>query len=107
MSIQKDSNEQMMNEKLGQFQQAQLETAATRVEANRHERMTEMITRRRVESQLRKEALQRWLQKPENERKIRIGLFRKEENINKRDLFIEEYIHEHTEERIKREYDLQ
>jgi len=76
-------------------------------EEERQERITDMITRRRIESQLRKEALELWSQKPESERKIRTGLFRKEEDINKRDLFIEEYIYDHIEERIKREYDLQ
>lgn len=107
LSAQKDSHEQMMNEKLEQFQQAQIEVAAAQEEEKRHERVTDMITRRRVESQLRKEALEAWSNKPESERKIRTGLFRKEEDINKRDIFIEDYINEHIEERIKREYDLQ
>lgn len=98
---------QQQTEMMMQFQQAQIATAAAHVEENRQERMTDMITRRRVESQLRKEALQEWSKKPDEERKIRTGLFRKEENINKRDIFIEDYIGEHIEERIKREYDLQ
>jgi hypothetical protein len=104
---QKYSNEQMMNGKLEQFQQAQIEMAAARVEDNRHERMTDMITRRRIEGQLRKEALQEWSKKPDDERMIRVGFFRKEENINKRDIFVEEYIVERIEERIKHEYGLQ
>lgn len=77
------------------------------LEQERQEHMTDMITRRRIESQLRKEALQLWSQKPDNERKIRTGLFRKEEDINKRDIFVEEYIVDHIEERMGKEYDLQ
>jgi hypothetical protein len=76
------------------------------LEEERQEHVTDMITRRRVESQLRKEALQLWSQKPGKERKIWSGVFLIED-INKRDIFIEEYIVERIEERIKHEYGLQ
>ena len=75
-------------------------------EEERHERMTDMITRRRVEGQLRMEALQMWSRKPTDERMIRVGWFRKEEDINKRDIFIEAYTLKHIEARVKKEYDL-
>lgn len=117
----------LMNNQLNEIQQYFKEVAAAQMEEmkqqyeslvmqlpqpkpaeeERQERVTDMITRRRVESQLRKEALQLWSQKPDSERKIRTGLFRKEEDINKRDLFIEDYIYDHIEERIKHEYGLQ
>jgi DNA-binding transcriptional MerR regulator len=105
---------------LHQTDQAKMEIAATaqleslvkqlpqpkEPEEERHERMTNMITRRRVEGHLRMEALQMWSQKPTDERMVRVGWFRKEEDINKRDIFIEAYTLKHIEERVKKEYDL-
>lgn len=52
-------------------------------------------------SRLKIEALQKWEAKPINERYIKKGFFRSEEDINKRDIFIENYIIEHFEKRLK------
>jgi DNA-binding transcriptional MerR regulator len=71
----------------------------------RQERITEIITRRRVETELEKEALHKWSTKPEEERVRRVGLFRKEEDRDKRDQFIKEYINEYFEKRLWREFD--
>lgn len=72
----------------------------------RQERMTEMITRRRIESQLRDEALNMWFTKPEEERKRRVGFFRKEEDHDKREQFVRDHINKHFEERLKKEFDV-
>lgn len=74
--------------------------------AERQERVTDMITRRKVENQLEEEALHVWLKKPESERLRKLGLFRKEEDRDKRDLFVRSFINEHFEERLRKEYDL-
>lgn len=74
------------------------------LQEERQERINEMITRRRIESVLEREALHLWSTKPDNERKIKIGLFRKEEDRDKRDLFVKEYVNEHFASRIKDEY---
>lgn len=72
----------------------------------RQERITEMITRRRIENELEKEAVNMWATIPETERKIRVGIFRKEEDRDKREQFIKNYINQHFESRIKKEYEL-
>lgn len=70
-------------------------------EQEREQRLIESLTARRVESKLRKEALKLWSEKPDNERMIKTGLFSKSENVNKRDLFIEDYIEEHYDREYK------
>jgi DNA-binding transcriptional MerR regulator len=72
----------------------------------RQKRVTDIITRRRVEIQLEKEALHMWSTKPESERFKKSGLFRKEEDRDKRDLFIKEYINERFESRMLKEFGL-
>ena len=99
---QSDGSKRMVNETLETFQQ----TASAHEVQKREERFLDLVTRRKVESQLRKEALQTWSKKPDNERMVRVGWFRKEEDINKRDIFIEDYMNEHYEARIKQEYEL-
>jgi DNA-binding transcriptional MerR regulator len=72
----------------------------------RHERLNERFTERRIERQLRAEALDLWAVKPEAERLRKVGMFRKEEDAAARDRFIRDYVDEHFEQRIKGEYDL-
>lgn len=74
--------------------------------SERHERVTDMITRRKVENQLENEALDLWLKQPESERLKKSGLFRKEEDRDKKALFIKNYIDQHFEDRLKKEYGL-
>jgi DNA-binding transcriptional MerR regulator len=75
-------------------------------EAEREERFLDMVARRKVEDQLEKEALDMWATKPESERKKRVGIFRKEEDRDKRDLFVKEYTNERYEERLRKEFNL-
>jgi DNA-binding transcriptional MerR regulator len=70
-------------------------------EEERSDRMDTIIIRRRVEALLREEAIKTWNQKPEQERLKRVGIFWKEEDWGKRDEFINQYINERFEEKIK------
>ncbi|WP_033829503.1 hypothetical protein [Bacillus andreraoultii] len=69
----------------------------------RERRFQDLVVRRRVEYQLEKEALLLWTAKPFDERYKKVGWFRKEEDITKRDLFVKDFINRHFSERIKRE----
>lgn len=76
------------------------------VQEERQERVTEVVTRRRIERQLEKEALNMWSTIPKNERMVRVGLFLKEDR-DKRDQFVKDYIDEHYESRLNKEFDLE
>ncbi|WP_445491590.1 MerR family transcriptional regulator [Niallia sp. 03133] len=76
------------------------------LEEQKEIRFQEMVVRRRVEAHLEKEALQMWSTKPEEERVKKVGLFRKEEDIDKRSFFVKEYVNKHYEEKLKEELGL-
>ncbi|MCM3005691.1 MerR family transcriptional regulator [Priestia koreensis] len=63
----------------------------------------EWITRRRIEHILRSEARELWSQKPAEERMIKTGFLRKEEDKIKRDDFIQDYIDSKLAERFEEE----
>ncbi|MBP1965491.1 hypothetical protein [Paenibacillus aceris] len=73
-------------------------------EKERSERTNEYLTIRRINLALEKEAHILWSQKPEQERVRRIGMFKKEENTDKRDRFIKTYIDDYFEERLRSEF---
>lgn len=73
-------------------------------EKERIERTNEYLTIRRINLALEKEAHILWSQKPEQERIRRIGMFKKEENTDKRDRFIKTYIDDYFEERLRSEF---
>jgi hypothetical protein len=75
-------------------------------EEEREERFKEMVARRRVEYQLEQEALIKWSTKPEEERIKRIGWFKKGENQEERNSFINNYINEKFESRLRKELGL-
>jgi DNA-binding transcriptional MerR regulator len=75
-------------------------------EQQRIERFNMLIAERKIIRELEKEALSLWLKKPIEERLIKVGWFRKREDTDKRDLSIKEYINEHFESRMKKEYGL-
>lgn len=75
-------------------------------EEEKEERFKEMVARRRVEYQLEKEAQMAWATKPEEERMIKVGWFKKVENEDERKLFIKEYIHNNFENRLRKELEL-
>lgn len=76
-------------------------------EEERQERFEELMTRYKVEKRLREEALHLWSTKPENERMRKVGWFRKEENRDKRDQFVRDYIDEHFVGALRKEYGLE
>lgn len=75
-------------------------------EEKRIERFDQIMAEHKVKRILEKEALELWNKKPEEERLIRVGWFRKEENKDKRDLFIKDYIDEHFELYLRKEFDV-
>ncbi|MEK4671068.1 MerR family transcriptional regulator [Niallia sp. FSL R7-0271] len=75
-------------------------------EEQKETRFQEMVVRRRVEAALENEAIELWSTKPESERLKKVGLFRKEEDFNKRYEFIRSYINENYEKRLKKEFGL-
>lgn len=75
-------------------------------EEQKETRFKEMVVRRRVEAALEHEAIEMWSTKSESERYKKVGLFRKEEDFNKRYEFIRNYINENYEEKLKKEFDL-
>lgn len=75
-------------------------------EERRIERFEQIMAERKVTRQLEDEALSMWATKPEEERFVKVGWFRREEDKEKRDRFIRDYIDEHFEERMKEEFGL-
>lgn len=73
-------------------------------EEERQERFEELLARHKVEKRLRGEALHLWSTKPEHERTRKIGWFRKEEDWDKREQFVRDYIDEHFEHALRLEY---
>lgn len=74
--------------------------------AEKQRRIDDLITQRRVVSLLEEEALNMWSTKPREERMKAAGLFRKVEDVEKRDSFVRRYVNEHLAERLKGEYGL-
>ncbi|HWO74717.1 MAG TPA: MerR family transcriptional regulator [Bacillus sp. (in: firmicutes)] len=71
----------------------------------RQERLDESLTIWRIEKQLEEEALEKWAEKPLEERMMKVGWFKKQEDLAKRDLFVKKYIREHFEIRFKQTFD--
>jgi DNA-binding transcriptional MerR regulator len=74
------------------------------LDKERSERTNEYLTIRRINLALEKEAYEHWSRKPEHERIRKIGLFKKEENIEVRNQFIKSYMDEYFEERLRLEF---
>jgi hypothetical protein len=74
----------------------------------RQQRVTDLVTVRRVEHKLTEEALAKWLTLPESERMIKVksGFFssRLEEDVGKKERFIKSYVNEKFEEQLKEQY---
>jgi DNA-binding transcriptional MerR regulator len=74
------------------------------IDKERSERTNEYLTIRRINLALEKEAYEHWNRKPEHERIRKIGMFKKEENIEVRNHFIKSYIDEYFEDRLRLEF---
>lgn len=59
-----------------------------------------VATSLRVSMQLEKEAIEEWDKKPEMERTKKVGWFRREEDLNKREVFIKNYKQQHMQSAI-------
>ncbi len=66
----------------------------------------QVTTEHKVKKELEKEALSLWEEKPTEERMKKVGWFRKEEDSDKRDLFIKDYVDDNFEESLKKEFDI-
>lgn len=72
----------------------------------KRKRLDDFITQRRVMTELENEALNMWTTKPSSERMKYAGLFRKVEDLDKRESFVRSYVNEHFESRLRNEYGL-
>lgn len=75
-------------------------------EEERANRINLLLTEHKIKKKLENEAINAWNELPENERLVKVGLFRKQEDFKKRDLFIRDYINKHYERAIKEEFGL-
>jgi DNA-binding transcriptional MerR regulator len=94
----------------GEIHKLRQEVAATKQideQTERQKRVNDIITQRTVEAQLRREALKLWEQKPERERMRKTFLWFKEEDTDKRERFIRDYVDEHFSARMKDEFSLE
>ena len=107
-TLQKTVNEQSeMIRALGHIVHGQNQAAAAISQApeeQRAERVTEHLTRRRIDRGLEREALELWAVKPESERFRKIGLFRREEDISARDRFVRDYVDQNYEKKLLQEF---
>ncbi|MGY3386811.1 hypothetical protein ACVWZB_004765 [Paenibacillus polymyxa] len=69
----------------------------------RQKDITDMITNNRITNTLRLEALKAWAALPDSERLIKKGLFRKEEDLNKKEQFLTQYEMDHYADRLRLE----
>jgi len=75
-------------------------------EQERLDRFNDSITKWRIEVKLEEEAIQEWRKLPDSERFKKVGFFRKEEDLVKKDEFIRQYKKEHMEKLLKEAYDI-
>jgi DNA-binding transcriptional MerR regulator len=73
----------------------------------RLERVNEMLTQHKIQSKLRIDALEEWSKLSKDDTTKRVGLFKREEDISKRDLFIERYISEKYESTLKKNFGIE
>ena len=76
-------------------------------EQRRAERFDEIMAERKVTRLLEKEAISLWTEKPEEERMKKVGWFRKEEDVTKRESFIRDYVDERFEAFMKKEFGIE
>lgn len=71
--------------------------------AMRQQEITDRITNNRVRLELEIEALEEWNKKDPSERTIKVGLFRREEDTTKKELFVKKFVSERIEKRLRDE----
>lgn len=65
-----------------------------------------MVIQREIESSLEEEANQAWTKLPDDQRLKRIGFFRKDIDLEKKDKFVRDYINENFVDRLKKEMEI-
>lgn len=75
-------------------------------EEKKEQRFQSMVIHKRVESKLEEEAIQEWNRLPETERLKKVGFFRKEVDIEKKNEFTRNYVNKHFEESLRKEMEL-
>ncbi|WP_017150241.1 MerR family transcriptional regulator [Bacillus bingmayongensis] len=95
--------ESQYEEKIGNIlkQLPQPEDAETLKIRQRQERLDNFIIEHRTRQELRKQAESLWNSKPDEERIKKVGWFKKEEDLAKKQLFIEQYIHDNIIDHMK------
>lgn len=74
-------------------------------EERRIERFEQIMLEHKVKKMLEKEAIDLWKEKPEEERVKKVGWIRKEEDRNKREEFVKNYVDENFEDSLRKEMD--
>ncbi|TJY41834.1 hypothetical protein E5161_11570 [Cohnella pontilimi] len=72
----------------------------------RAERVDLRMKEWRIERKLQAEALEKWAELPKDERMVRTSLFSSEENTEKRDRFVRDYVDKHFDDEMRRAYGL-
>ncbi|MFD5853590.1 hypothetical protein ACFWGC_26000 [Cytobacillus pseudoceanisediminis] len=85
----------------------QLLPAPLSKEEERAKRMDDAITRMRIEMQLEDLAIQAWEKLPDSERMKKVGFFRKEEDLAKRDTFIRSFKKENLNKVLEEAFSLE
>lgn len=76
-------------------------------EQERDHRVEQILAERKITRLLEEKALKSWAEKPDDERMIKTGWIRKEENLEKRRNYIRKYVDKYFEEYLKREFDME
>jgi len=94
-----------LSEKQAREQLTEMKKLLPSWEEEKHNRINVIMTDRKISRQLEEEALKLWNAKPAEEKLKKVGWFKKEEDKDKRDIFIQKYLDEHFEEYLKKEFD--
>jgi hypothetical protein len=97
--------DRMVAEKLNET--IKMLTAPVNKEEERASRISENFARMKIDIKLEEKAIIEWNKLPETERMKKVGIFRKEEDMIKRDSFIRDYKKNNMERVFAEEYSLQ
>ncbi|CAK6481243.1 MULTISPECIES: MerR family transcriptional regulator [Peribacillus] len=76
------------------------------IEERKNQSFQAMVIQKKIESSLEEEANQAWSNLPEDQRLKRVGFFRKDIDLEKKDKFVRDYINENFVDRLKKEMEL-
>ncbi|RAP75812.1 hypothetical protein [Paenibacillus montanisoli] len=99
--------EQMVGFQKELMLQMQQLAAAEQAEELRTQRVNDQLIEHRIKMNLKRTALSIWNEKPERERTMKAGWFRRLENEAARESFIRNYIDDHYEEELRKAHGLE